>query len=139
MERIDVFPTHEYKGYNLRAGNPFPFGVSLENGYCLVSDAAKTNYYEFMEDNPYVKSIFYVYNGGYAGATGLNTAAGGWVLNETSEVVYIYFKAVPSYTASLKYQNLPADDDGPPPPPGGFGASSEKSGGGGGCFIDLPR
>ncbi len=32
MERIDVFPTHEYQGYKLRAGRPFPFGATTVPG-----------------------------------------------------------------------------------------------------------
>lgn len=32
MERVDVFPTHEYKGYKLRSGKPFPFGATMVPG-----------------------------------------------------------------------------------------------------------
>ncbi len=32
MERVDVYPTHEYGGYSLRPGRPFPFGASLVPG-----------------------------------------------------------------------------------------------------------
>ena len=29
MERIDVYPTHSYKGFSIRPGRPYPFGASL--------------------------------------------------------------------------------------------------------------
>lgn len=32
MERIDVRPTHEYQGYRIRPGSPYPFGASLAPG-----------------------------------------------------------------------------------------------------------
>jgi isoamylase len=32
MERIDVHPTHEYEGFKLRAGKPYPFGASFVPG-----------------------------------------------------------------------------------------------------------
>ena len=32
MQRIDVHPTHEYQGYKIRSGKPFPFGASLVPG-----------------------------------------------------------------------------------------------------------
>ncbi|MEZ4869553.1 MAG: glycogen debranching protein GlgX [Caldilineaceae bacterium] len=32
MERVDIYPTHEYQGHKLRAGKPFPFGASLVPG-----------------------------------------------------------------------------------------------------------
>ncbi len=32
MERIDVHPTHEYQGYKIRSGKPYPFGASLVAG-----------------------------------------------------------------------------------------------------------
>ena len=32
MERIDVYPTHEFEGYKLRPGSPSPFGSTLVPG-----------------------------------------------------------------------------------------------------------
>ncbi|PID56143.1 glycogen debranching enzyme GlgX [candidate division KSB3 bacterium] len=32
MERIDVYPTHSYKGFAIRLGRPYPFGASLVPG-----------------------------------------------------------------------------------------------------------
>ena len=32
VERIDVFPTHEYEGYKFAAGKPFPFGATSVPG-----------------------------------------------------------------------------------------------------------
>jgi isoamylase len=32
MERVDVYPTHEHKGYKLRVGKPFPFGATFVPG-----------------------------------------------------------------------------------------------------------
>src|SRR5262249_47639048 len=32
MERVDVYPTHEYAGYRLRAGRAFPFGATFVPG-----------------------------------------------------------------------------------------------------------
>ena len=32
MERIDIYPTHSYKGHKLRPGRPFPFGATLVPG-----------------------------------------------------------------------------------------------------------
>ena len=32
MQRIDVHPTHEYQGYKIRPGKPYPFGASLVPG-----------------------------------------------------------------------------------------------------------
>ena len=32
MQRIDIDPTHEYQGYKIRPGKPFPFGASLVPG-----------------------------------------------------------------------------------------------------------
>ena len=32
VERVDTFPTHEYEGYKLRAGKPFPFGATSVPG-----------------------------------------------------------------------------------------------------------
>jgi glycogen operon protein len=32
VERIDVYPTHEYQGFRLRAGRPLPFGASMVPG-----------------------------------------------------------------------------------------------------------
>ena len=29
MERIDTYPTHKYKGFNLRPGRPIPFGATI--------------------------------------------------------------------------------------------------------------
>ena len=29
MQRVDLFPTHEYGGYKLRAGRPYPFGATV--------------------------------------------------------------------------------------------------------------
>ena len=29
MQRIDLFPTHEYQGLKLRAGRPYPFGATV--------------------------------------------------------------------------------------------------------------
>lgn len=32
MERIDIYPTHEYNGYNIRRGKVYPFGASFVPG-----------------------------------------------------------------------------------------------------------
>ena len=32
MDRIDVYPTHEFEGYKLRPGSPYPFGATLVPG-----------------------------------------------------------------------------------------------------------
>jgi glycogen operon protein len=32
VDRVDVYPTHEYQGYQLRAGRPFPFGATFVPG-----------------------------------------------------------------------------------------------------------
>ena len=32
MQRIDVAATHEYQGYRIRPGKPYPFGASLVPG-----------------------------------------------------------------------------------------------------------
>ncbi len=32
MDRVDAYPTHEYQGYKLRPGRPFPFGASFVPG-----------------------------------------------------------------------------------------------------------
>jgi glycogen operon protein len=32
MDRIDIFPTHVYKGYKLRPGRPYPFGTTIVPG-----------------------------------------------------------------------------------------------------------
>src|SRR5271170_1633764 len=32
METIDAYPTHEYQGYKLRPGRPFPFGATFVPG-----------------------------------------------------------------------------------------------------------
>ena len=32
MERVDVYPTHEYQGYKLRPGRAFPFGATMVPG-----------------------------------------------------------------------------------------------------------
>ncbi len=32
MDRVDVYPTHEYQGYKLRAGKPLPFGATFVPG-----------------------------------------------------------------------------------------------------------
>ena len=32
MERMDVYPTHDYQGYKLRVGKPFPFGATSVPG-----------------------------------------------------------------------------------------------------------
>ncbi len=32
METIDLYPTHEYEGFKLRAGRPFPFGATFVPG-----------------------------------------------------------------------------------------------------------
>jgi glycogen operon protein len=32
MQRIDIQPTHEYQGYRIRPGKPYPFGASLVPG-----------------------------------------------------------------------------------------------------------
>jgi isoamylase len=32
METIDLYPTHEHKGFQLRAGRPFPFGATIVAG-----------------------------------------------------------------------------------------------------------
>ncbi len=32
MERIDAHPTHEYQGYRICPGQPYPFGASLVPG-----------------------------------------------------------------------------------------------------------
>ncbi len=32
MERIDIYPTHEYCGYKLRPGRPYPFGATIVPG-----------------------------------------------------------------------------------------------------------
>ena len=32
MDRVDVYPTHEYLGYKLRVGKPFPFGATSVPG-----------------------------------------------------------------------------------------------------------
>ena len=29
MYRVDIFPTHEYKGLKLRPGTPYPFGATV--------------------------------------------------------------------------------------------------------------
>jgi len=29
MQRVDLFPTHEFGGYKLRAGRPYPFGATV--------------------------------------------------------------------------------------------------------------
>jgi len=29
MQRVDLFPTHEYEGFKLRAGRPYPFGATV--------------------------------------------------------------------------------------------------------------
>ena len=29
MQRVDLFPTHEYKGLKLRTGRPYPFGATV--------------------------------------------------------------------------------------------------------------
>ncbi len=32
MERMDIYPTHDYQGYKLRVGKPFPFGATSVPG-----------------------------------------------------------------------------------------------------------
>ncbi len=32
MERIDIYPTHHYKNFNVRLGRPHPFGASMVSG-----------------------------------------------------------------------------------------------------------
>lgn len=32
MERIDIYPTHCYKGFRIRPGRPYPFGASMVSG-----------------------------------------------------------------------------------------------------------
>ena len=32
MERVDAYPTHEYQGFKLRPGRPFPFGATFVPG-----------------------------------------------------------------------------------------------------------
>lgn len=32
MDRIDIYPTHVYEGFNLRPGRPYPFGATLVPG-----------------------------------------------------------------------------------------------------------
>ncbi len=32
MERVDAYPTHEYEGFKLRPGKPFPFGATFVPG-----------------------------------------------------------------------------------------------------------
>jgi glycogen operon protein len=32
VDRVDVYPTHEYQGYKLRVGRPFPFGATFVPG-----------------------------------------------------------------------------------------------------------
>ncbi|MAT38374.1 MAG: glycogen debranching enzyme GlgX [Ectothiorhodospiraceae bacterium] len=32
IERIDIYPTHEHRGYKLRPGKPYPFGATIVNG-----------------------------------------------------------------------------------------------------------
>ena len=29
MQRVDLFPTHEYQGLKLRTGRPYPFGATV--------------------------------------------------------------------------------------------------------------
>ncbi len=43
MQRIDTYPTHNYKGYALRPGKPQPFGATLVPGginFSIVSNYA---------------------------------------------------------------------------------------------------
>ena len=32
MDRVDIYPTHEYQGYKFRPGKPFPFGATSVPG-----------------------------------------------------------------------------------------------------------
>ena len=38
MDRIDVYPTHEFDGFKLRPGRPYPFGATLVPGGVNFSD-----------------------------------------------------------------------------------------------------
>jgi glycogen operon protein len=43
MERVDAYPTHDYQGYKLRHGKPFPFGTTFVPGgvnFSIYSDNA---------------------------------------------------------------------------------------------------
>ncbi|HMD87674.1 MAG TPA: glycogen debranching protein GlgX [Anaerolineaceae bacterium] len=45
MERIDAYPTHEYEGFKLRPGKPFPFGATFVPGgvnFSIYSSHAST-------------------------------------------------------------------------------------------------
>ncbi len=45
MERVDAYPTHEYQGYKLRPGKPFPFGATFVPGgvnFSIYSSNAST-------------------------------------------------------------------------------------------------
>lgn len=45
LTRIDIHPTHEYNGYKLRRGRPFPFGATLVPGgvnFSIFSSHAKS-------------------------------------------------------------------------------------------------
>ncbi len=45
MERVDAYPTHDYQGYKLRPGKPFPFGTTFVPGgvnFSIYSSHATT-------------------------------------------------------------------------------------------------
>ena len=65
MERIDVHPTHTSQGYQLRCGQPFPFGATIVPGgvnfsiYSSHSTACTLVLFEKRAPQPFVEIPFH--------------------------------------------------------------------------------
>ena len=64
MPRVDIFPTHEYKGLKLRAGRPYPFGATVIGNavnfsvYSRYATDCTLVLFQNKEDEPFVEIPF---------------------------------------------------------------------------------
>lgn len=65
MHRIDIFPTHEYKGLRLRAGRPYPFGATVIGNavnfsiYSRYATSCSLVLFKNHEEEPFVEIPFF--------------------------------------------------------------------------------
>ena len=99
---------------------------------------------ELLTAGTLTQGIFWVYNGGYGGATKLDAMMGGWIKWTAAGCGNLYLPDTPTtYPDELMSDALveiSADVERPPAPPGDYASSGggrSGGGGGGGCFISI--
>ena len=126
------------QGWN-QVGNGLLYAIDISQAV-----VASGGTHELLTDGNLTQGIFWVYHGGYGGATKLDAMMGGWVKWTAAGCGNLYLPDTPTtYPDQLMSDALveiSADVERPPAPPGDYGSSGggrSGGGGGGGCLISV--